>query len=313
MSSHAGVITGHDDFTGAAVGALLGGRTAPAGGTWATSGATTDFAAAEVANEISDANIAMARSTVSDASGGRYAVLGTATQADTQVSVRVRATANASCAQGVIARWTDSNNYFTATLSPTSPNDAALNIKKRVAGTTSTLVSTGLAPMLVGVWYTLELIVFASGLAKCEVRDAGGATLLREALHDASLATGGALATGTTGIRDEWDGSTAVTRYYDNFTQAVPSAEPIALHSGQSIEFRHDSVLREDASGTYAGPPPEYVGSRFFIPPAGDKGRKTRIAVVARRNDPAIATDDHIADALTITVWATPRYLAVPR
>jgi hypothetical protein len=107
--------------------------------------------------------------------------------------------------------------------------------------------------------------------------------------------------------------ATANTRYYDNFYVATPAPEPIVVHSGRSIQFRHDGVLREDATGTYTGPPPEYVGGRFFVPPAGSAGRKARIGVIARRNDVTTMADDHIADSTTVQVFVTPRYLAVPR
>jgi hypothetical protein len=88
--------------------------------------------------------------------------------------------------------------------------------------------------------------------------------------------------------------------------------------SGQSIEFRSDATLREDASGTYAGPPPQYVGSRFTVPNAGGPGRKTRIAVIARRNDITTDADDGLVsnatmDSTTVAAYVTPRYLAVPR
>ena len=89
-------------------------------------------------------------------------------------------------------------------------------------------------------------------------------------------------------------------------------------YANQSIEFRSDETLREDSTGTYAGPPPEYVGGRFFVPPAGGPARKARVALIARNNDVETTNDDGLItnatmSSTTLQVYATPRYLVVPR
>ena len=121
--------------------------------------------------------------------------------------------------------------------------------------------------------------------------------------------TGGGISTGPP-ISVTYPGALATTRYYDNFSVSVPAAEPIVIHSGQSLEIRYDGqALREDSTGTYWGPTPSYRGSRFLVPCAGTEDRTTRIAVKARRNDIDTSADDQIADATAVAVAYTPRYL----
>lgn len=304
-----GVQVAYDDFTGITAGTVLNARVAPLGGTWATSGATTDFTAADSPLATDET---MARGTASDASP-RYAVLGSTNYTNTEVGVNWRAgTAygfDTAVYKGVIARWVDSSNYLVARVL----TNTAFSVSAIVAGAiVSTAEVTGLA-LTANTWYRLRVIAFTTGTAFADLLDASGAILRSLTIQHSSLATGGALATGKPGIFDQHNSVVPRSRLYDAFYASTPAVEPIALYSGQSIEFRHDSEWREDSTGTYAGPPPEYVGSRFTIPQAGGPGREARVAVIARRQDVTLQADESIADSTTVQVYATSRYLAVPR
>lgn len=301
-----GVITAYDEFTAVAAGTALNARVAPLGGTWATSGVATDFTAADAPTATDET---MTRATV-DASR-RFAILGATNYTNTEAGVQIReANIVASSTQEVIARWVDSNNY--ARLSAAG---SFLRLEVVVAGATTSLQVESQNRSWSAA-FQLRLVIFATGVAIGTLLDANGAVLKTLRGQHAALATGGVLATGKPGFAD--DGFNATARYYDNFYHATPAAEPIVCYSGQSIEFRDDATLREDATGTWAGPPPESPGGRFFVPCAGGPGRKARVALLARRNDLESANDDALVanstmDSTTLQVYVTERYLVVPR
>lgn len=310
----AGVLTGLDEFTGTTSGAALGGRAAPVGGTWATSGSATDFAFTDSVVLSGSATESVLRLTLSDASP-RYAILGSTdyTNVETQVTVW---RSGGSPEMRVIARYVDASNHLAATL---VVGDPSFRLSMTVAGVTTVLAESDVATIggigagSTTAFYRIRLLAYASGTVIATLLDVNGAVLAQLFGRHASLATGGALATGKPGFADYNPLSTGSPRYYDDFYAATPAAEAIALHSGQSLEFRSTTTLREDSTGTYAGPPPEYVGSRFYVPPAGGPDRQTRIAVMAKRNDVETMPDDNISDSLTVDAYVTPRYLAVPR
>jgi hypothetical protein len=154
------------------------------------------------------------------------------------------------------------------------------------------------------------MVVYASGAGHAWIV-LNGVDFTQMDFADSVLATGGTLATGKSGFADYNPSAQAITRYYDNFYTATPAAEPVCCYSGQSIEFRSDTTLREDSTGTYAGPPPSYIGGRFYLPNAGGPGRKTRVAAIARRNNVETSPDDQIADSTVLQVSYTPRFLVV--
>lgn len=296
----AGVLIGFDDFTGTTAGAALGTRAAPLGGSWDSSGAATDFTFTDTGGER------LSRATVS--SGARYAILGLpAPVTDQEVGVDVEVTAGLP-ETWLIARYVNATNFVAADL---RYGNSAWRLFAYVGGVTTVL---GEIPLTLSyTTYKLRLIVRASGHLIATLMNAAGAPVSEIRAYHSSLATGGALVSGRPGIADQNTNSAPSTRYYDNFYAATPASEPIVCYSGRSIEFRHNTTLRRDSTGTYSGPPPEYVGSRFYVPHAGGKTRKSRVAVVARRNDVVMAADDNIADSTTVEVRVTPRYLAVPR
>jgi hypothetical protein len=298
----AGVVSARDEFTGTTAAAGLNGTTAPAGGTWASSGDADDFLFVNT-----------------DGSGGRFAILGTGTFTNVEVGVDMYFDyTNATGVPphgGTIARWTDSSNYlyvaaegaadaFGITGSPV--------VAKVVAGVTTTLASFEFLPET--TWRQVRLVVFASGRGIASMLTTDGVTVAEVDFYDAALATGGTLATGKAGF---WDGLTSATRtatrYYDNFYVAVPAAEPVAVYSGRSLKIRHDDTIRESSAGGTWGRPPTYRGSRFYVQPAGDADRTTRVAVKLSRNDLDSAADDNLTDQLTLTATVTPRYSVVPR
>jgi hypothetical protein len=163
-------------------------------------------------------------------------------------------------------------------------------------------------------WYSLRLVVFVSGLGIAQLLSSNEAVVTSAMFNDSSLATGGTLQTGKPGFRDESTSTTPViTRYYDNFYVATPAAEPVVVYSGRTATLASTYAQRQDSTGTYSGDVPGYRGSRFFVPPAGTRARKARIAVMARRNDVVVNPDDQIADSTTIQALLTPRYVNVPR
>lgn len=294
-----GAITAYDDFTGTS--GNLGGDTLPSGGTWTVTGAATDFAAG---------TNAVTRSTNVVESTPHFAHLA-ASQSDTEVGITVNtATSAADKYAFAIARYVSTTSYLAARLhlQQTGAPGAQLFQIVTVVGGVETVLAGAYMLVSPGTDHAIRLIVFSSGRVIATV----GTTTIEAS--SSVLATGGALATGKAGFADQSaQVGAAVTRTYDGFYVSAPDQEPIVCYSGQSIEFSSTSTLREDSTGTYAGPPPEYVGGRFTVPPAGGENRQTRIAVMAKRNDVETMPDDNIADATTVEVWVTPRYLVVPR
>lgn len=304
-----GPAVGGDTFPSITAGTALNARVATTGGTWATSGATTDIAAADAPLATDETE---ARSTTSDSGVGRHAILGSTAYTDTEVSVDIYRTASPGTSstfrQGVQARWVDASNRFEVTVA----GDFTFLARKVVAGSTTTLASFYYPAFRLSAWHNVRVVIFASGRFFATLMNPDGGEVAVLTGQDSVLATGGTLDDGKPGFIDYNGTATASTRYYDNFYAATPPAEPIACYSGQSIEFREDTTLREDSAGVYYGPPAEYIGARPFIPPAGGPARKTRIAAMARRNDVVGSPDDNIADSLLVQASWVPRYLVVP-
>jgi hypothetical protein len=285
---------------------------APAGGTWATSGAATDFA---FADDLSDEQIK--RETASDASA-RFAILGSTNYTDTEVSADIYVasglSAVGSMSLGVIARWVDSSNYLRATWTVSSQFGSythTLSLVSVIAGAATSLASATLpyvsSPSITPVNARLRLIVYATGRIIAQAL-AGSALIASTEAQTSSLATGGALDDGKPGLYDIHTSTATPDRYYDDFSVATPSAEPIVVYSGQSLTVDHEKTERENSAGTLSGRPQSYRGSRFLLPVG-----TSRVAVAARRNDIETAADDQIADSTQVQVAVTPRGLVVPR
>lgn len=298
-----GVQVARDEFTGRAASTALNTLVAPSGGTWATSGVATDFTATDAPLSTDET---MQRATSAEASP-RFAILGATSYTDIEVGVDFYRLLNDYQENGVIARWTDSSNYLRFKVTRTY-----IIIDSVVA---AAVVATKSVPSLTvthGAWYSLRLVVFASGSAIGTILDSGGGTIASVQLQHSSIATGGTLATGKPGFMDQCI-SLSGARYYDNFYVATPAAEPIVVYSGRTATLASTYAQRQDSTGTYAGDVPGYRGNRFYVQPAGTRSRKARIAAVVRRNDIVLNTDDQIADSTTIQALVTPRYVNVPR
>ncbi len=302
-----GVLAAFDDFDSATALSNLGGRTATTGGTWASSGAGGDLIATTPPDATSSQGMYR-----DDNAALRLAVLGSTNYADVESGVAfLRRSAQPTAANELTAalllRYVDASNMLRVV-----DDGYTLSVVKVIAGA-STVLAQAPTSFARDSYMRLRAVAFATGRGFAQLLSTGGAVLVNLAFTDGDLATGGTLQTGKFGFADGNTGADAHFRYYDDFYAAVPPPEPIVCHSGQSIEFRHDTTLREDATGTYAGPPPEYVGARFLVPNAGGPVRKARIAVMARRGDVESVADDYIADSTTVAAYATPRYLVVPR
>lgn len=304
-----GVLLGRDEFTGIAAATALNARVAPLGGTWTTSGGATDLTAQDAPLATDET---MRRTTTSDGAfpaNARHARLGASNYTDIEVGVDIQFTvSNLAIAPAVLARWVDVSNFVAfGNLAGDNPG-----IYVYVAGALVARYdfTTDIAN---SVWARLRLVVYASGAAMASVLDTSGAIVETGYLSSSVLATGGTLATGRPGFMDWNGGATAVTRYYDNFYMSTPNAEPIVVWSGRTATIGSTYAQRQDSTGTYAGDVPGYRGSRFYVPPAGTRSRKARIAVMARRNDVVVSQDDQIADSTTISAYYTPRFVNVPR
>lgn len=300
-----GTIAGRDEFFGTTAGGVLNARVAPAGGTWATSGSTTDFTFADAPTLPGFNAEAVTRATASDASP-RFAILGSTNYTDVEVATTAWFPGGIpvpGLKMGTIARWTDSSNYLVAYL-----DDAAntLVVQKVVTGVTTVLAST--ATTVNPDYQQVRLIVFASGRVIAHHRLSSGVIAKVIDTTDSALATGGTLATGKPGFYDQNTAANSPGRFYGNFYVATPTAEPIALYSGRNMEVRHDAIIRQDSTGVYTGVPPSYRGSRFLVPPG-----TSRVLAKARRRDVDVNPDENVTDATQIQVGWTPRGLAVPR
>lgn len=299
-----GVQVARDEFTGRAATTALNTLVAPSGGTWATSGVATDFVAADGPASPDET---MSRATSLAEATPRWAVLGSTNYTDIEVGVdNYRASAGYTDS-GVIARWVDSSNYLKFVMGV-----FGCELRATVAAATAALTSVSFVPVG-STWYTVRLVVFASGAAIGTLLDSGGGVIRTLQLQHSSLATGGALATGKPGFLDQSTAAASFIRYYDNFYVATPAAESVVVYSGRTATLASTYAQRQDSTGTYVGDVPGYRGSRFFVPPAGTRARKARVAVMARRNDVVVAQDDQIADSTTIQALLTPRYVNVPR
>lgn len=306
-----GVTLGADAFTSIAATTAMDGRVAPTGGTWDTSGSTGDFVAADgpvTGNETET------RANTGDTGSGRHAVLGSTDYTNIEVGIDAWRTASAGIGTtfqaGVQARWVDASNRFIVVLT----GDNRFAALKYIGGSPTYVGSpVTLSALQLSAWYRIRVVIYSSGRFIASLMDTNNSPTAEFAGYDSALATGGTLATGKPGFIDLNATATASTRYYDNFYAATPATEPLVMNPSQSLEVRYDTTLREDTAGVYYGPPPEYVGARFFVPNAGGPARKARVAVLARRNDVLTAEDDTIADSLLIQASYTPRWVAVPR
>jgi hypothetical protein len=310
-------LVARDLFVGTTAGGALNARVAPTGGTWATSGATGDF----LFEDLNATVEGVQRSTNVSEGTPRFALLGAtnyaAIEARTQFYSQYPADSWSGYRSSVVARYVDASNYLLASVDTSTEH---LLVTQVVGGAATQLASAfpGRGQLQGGRYYRIRLMVLASGLLRASWEIWTGSThqLIAETLAVSSvLATGGALASGRIGIADQsfTSGGSAQTRHYGTVTAGVPPTEQLVIASGQTLEVRHDDVIREDTTGNAYGRPGSYRGTHLLIPPAGSDGKTARIVARAHRND--IDTVEHtpLGDNLTIRAYWTERFLVVPR
>jgi hypothetical protein len=290
------VIGGSDTFKTSA--AALNGIAADIGGTWATSGAVTDF--------TEDAsNKRVTRTVGTDlVNAGRFAVLGTTTYTGQVAQIYLSKTTTGTSTGGLLLRWTDANNHLRVVVTIAS-SSASVNVVKRVTGTDTTLYSAGpitLPPI------TLAAYVDAAGTVSIGWTSGPSTPALSAVTQDAALATGGTLASGKAGFYDE--SQIAGIRLYQNFLAYAYTGDA-ALFASRQLEVRWNTVIRQDAGGTLWRQPTKYEGDYLLVSPAGKEARSVRFVVKACRNDPSTGQDSAIDDISAQLVY-TPRYLIIP-
>jgi hypothetical protein len=155
----------------------------------------------------------------------------------------------------------------------------------------------------------IQAYVDATGMLAAVVSQ-GSSVLLTDQALSPHLAPGGALASGKAGIVDYWASATASTRTFDDFMCWEPPADA-AMFASQSLEIRHDRVIREDSGGSLWVRPTTYEGDYLLVPPAGAEARTNRFFVKGSRGIPGESADSGIDD-ISAQLSFTPRFLVVP-
>ena len=311
-----------DEFNQAA-GALTG-KTPDTGGNW-TAVAGSD------ADDFSTSGAGTAtRTAVSDAATssltGRPLVLATpASLAGLFAQVNMSADAppsTAALAQGLIVRYVDASNYLAIVARPYYPGVMGAivvpQVILRLAGTDTDITPAAGSPELLTPYlpvfpttdWALAAYVNADGTYSVWSNQGSGSATLILASYHSQLATGGTLASGKVGIIDRYTAAAALTRTYSGFYVYGVTAD-YAIPASQSLEVRHDRVIREDAAGALWQAPSSYKGDYLLIPPAGRESRQARLMVKLSRGQIAAGADGAIDD-LSARLTYTPRYLVIP-
>jgi hypothetical protein len=217
---------------------FLNGRTADGtGGTWDDSGygATTGF--------IVDGNgDNLARTTVSDASGGRFAFLGPSlTNCVVQCWINRDGVMGAPMTtQGVVARGTDHNNHLVLyVLEDVFPGHQYFFLVKNIGGTRTPLWISNPGDIIytgMGGGY-LRLTVDDEGRWGAWWWPSADTSYQNRPIQigqDADLATGGALASGKCGIHDGNGHASSANRVWEDFIVDVPAAGALDT---QALDF----------------------------------------------------------------------------
>jgi hypothetical protein len=310
----------------------LAGKVAEIGGTWAGAGDADDFT-------LNTGFAVAQRTALSDAAGvPRYALLGTNEYSDIYARIVVRSTNPYVVGQGVaglglMLRYVDTNNWARLYIKATgihviheNPNITEMFwrgfFQKKVAGVLTTYPgSSGFGSvgpnggydeifMALSTEWTPETLLQAMILSDGTFAvGAKGETYLTG--NDPVFATGGALAKGKIGFVDEKTSTAAETRYYDAFVAWQPQLG-IVCNSGKTLEVRPATAEREDPTGKFWSPVPEYRGSDFYLDPAGKEGLINKLAVKMRRADIRVEPTEALTDKQSLEVLARERFI-VPR
>jgi hypothetical protein len=276
----------------------LNAKTLPIGGTWATTGDTTDLT---VGSHV------LTRSTNVVESSGRYAVASaTNSLTDTAAQVDVKISALVDFAKlGLVARYNTTSRRIAAFLQVRAAS-AALVVTAMSTGPVAYTATHELAGIEPGTFYTIRLQVDQGGRVYAWLAPQG--STLGDPQIDfyyPDAAVGGDISSGKCGIYDVSEGTTANTRTYDNFWAAAPGRDA-AIFASQHATIRSDAAIRLDSGGNTWQRISSFEGDYLTIPPAG-----LRMIVKGCRNDPATMADSAIDD-ISAQLFVTPRYLALP-
>jgi hypothetical protein len=224
-------IVSSDNWAGSVTPNDLGGRTAPLGGTWVTSGDATDLRFQHGSSITGDPNNNLIRTTVGPETNGRHAVLGTASYPDIQVDGRVlfsgtTAPTGGNFIEAIFTRWSSLSNFlqFGITTSAYPSGTSTASITQVVSGTPTPL-SSGTFTAGHAIVYRLRLFVYSTGEIIGQVLSNAGVTILQVNAFSSAVATGGALASGSSGYRDQaiGTGGTPSRLYLDFDTKTIPN------------------------------------------------------------------------------------------
>lgn len=269
----------------------LDGKTANAGGTWATSGSATDFA-------VEDTGHTLERS----ATGVRRAVIGpdlTATAVRCDIKCSVLHSGNQ---PGIMARVPSSGEPVVLGV-----NFGTSTLIFSVAG--GTVATAPLGALFADRWYSLQMYLDTAGNALGWFWPAGahkGSPLI--AAQSTSLATGGSRDEGPVGIQDS--GNNTSTRSFDNFLAWVPEPADLIAPDG-SVTIGTTRTFREHTDST-TSPGGWVTGDLPRLPAPGVEGAPSELLVIASRGDLDKLPDPTRDDDINIKVRWRPSYLYVP-
>lgn len=319
-----------DEFFQAA--GAIDGKALPIGGNWNQSGTTggEDWSTSGSGGNV---HIGTSNDNPSE-TGGTFLWDGSASQdlitvqADVWLDFNQEIVGGTFSRLGVMARYVDTNNYLYAVIRPGADGWAELRLYKAVAGTIA-LIESGYDVCrnseLGQFWRTIRLYVDANGryYVWYGVGAAAGVALTEDTSdvttpgfdliyqgRSNSLATGGALASGHSGVfgsqRDANPTGLVVANFY-----AYKGRVDAAIYANQSMEIRDSVVRRENLSGSVWYEKPEYRGDYFLVPPSGREKRTLRTIVIASPDDPDSGNDAPKA-AQSHRIHLVPYYVVVP-
>ena len=309
-----------DEF-GQSAGALTG-KTSASGHVWAGAGDADDWAV-ETTGKTARRSVVFADA---DINTGRYVVLGpnqaaVAVQADLKRGSLGLSSSGNEQRFGVLARFNDVNNWLMAVFNSSYDDGAAgwaywVKLLKRVGGGTPTPIGKARWTGAAGFYEasnTPRLQVDTAGRAyvwSAATAASGRPTSPLIAVSDSALATGGALATGKSGLYAAAN-VTQPAVDADNFFSFTPAPDA-AIFAGRDLELRHDRARRENSDGSGWSPVSNGGRGHFLRIPAGSRpGMTGRMIVGAYRNDPATMPDPGPVD-IQAQLFITERGLVVP-
>lgn len=284
----------HDEFDQTS--GNLTGKTLASGETWAGAGDSADWT-------VDATNHRATRTASSDVLlAGRFAIAGSTAYTDSTVQATFAPPSGqpAGVILGVVARYTDTDNYVLACLTVGS-----LFLTKVVDGTASIGDQFSVPGSPTSI--TLALTVRADG--SWAISKDGVPVLTGQ---DVDLATDGDLESGKVGFYAENNGTTSHTITVDDFIAATTSpVQDAALFANQKAELRHDGMFHESSTDGIYKPIGSVIGDLVRLPPSGIEERKVELVLKASRGDFDTLPDSAIDD-ISAQVFYRPSWLTIP-